>query len=200
MSVDQADTKPCAATPTESPAGKHPADGLGAQLINDVRYRIEDLLDEYRNALNGCVDGLTEEEARLRLVSSKTTLLGLLKHATYLEGFYFDRAISGRSFTEIGIASTPDRSFTLARADTISSVQQEHRRRCEASRTTTASLAFDATVHRDRVRSVWAIQLQMLRELAQHAGHADILREQVLAGRPDSPTIHRHPPERLDNV
>jgi hypothetical protein len=29
-------------------------------------------------------------------------------------------------------------------------------------------------------RPVWALQLQVLRELAQHAGHADILREQIL--------------------
>jgi hypothetical protein len=33
-------------------------------------------------------------------------------------------------------------------------------------------------------RPVWALQLQVLRELAQHAGHADILREQILANRP----------------
>jgi uncharacterized protein DUF664 len=30
---------------------------------------------------------------------------------------------------------------------------------------------------------VWAIYLQVLRELAQHAGHADLLREQLLAGQ-----------------
>nr|WP_240319837.1 DUF664 domain-containing protein [Rhodococcus jostii] len=29
-------------------------------------------------------------------------------------------------------------------------------------------------------RSVWVLYLQALRELAQHAGHADILREQIL--------------------
>ncbi len=162
--------------PEHGPTG--PAAGL-----NNVRHRIEELLDEYRAALRGCVDGLTEDEVRLRLVSSKTTLLGLLKHATYLEGFYFDRAITGRSFKDIGIASTPDRSFTLTKADTISSVQQGHERRCEASRIAMAELGFEATVHGDRVRSVWAIALQMLRELAQHAGHADILREQILALR-----------------
>lgn len=151
--------------------------------LEAVRHRIEELLEEYRAALSGCVDGLTDQEARLQLVPSKTTLLGLLKHATYLEGFYFDRAITGRSFTEIGIASTPDRSFTLTKSDTISSVQQAYQRRCEASRTATAELAFDAVVDGDRPRSLWAIHLQMLRELAHHTGHADILREQVLARR-----------------
>ncbi|GLZ51985.1 DUF664 domain-containing protein [Actinomycetospora sp. NBRC 106378] len=36
----------------------------------------------------------------------------------------------------------------------------------------------------DRGRTVRGIHLQVLRELAQHQGHADILREQVLAARP----------------
>lgn len=152
-----------------------------AELVNEVRDRIEDLLDQYRAALNGCVDGLTDEQARLNLVSSKTTLLGLLKHATYLEGFYFDRAITGRPFREIGIASTPDRSFTLTKADTITSLQEAHHRQCEASRTMITELELHDTVDGDKPRSVWAIQLQMLRELAQHTGHADILREQILA-------------------
>ncbi len=113
---------------------EHAPTDRAAKVSNEMRQRIEELLDEYRAALGACVDGLTEDEARLGLVSSKTTLLGLLKHATYLEGLSFDRAITGRSFKDIGIASTPSRSFTLTKADTISSVQQAHRRQCEASR------------------------------------------------------------------
>jgi hypothetical protein len=42
----------------------------------DLRHRLDELLDGYRASLHGCLDGLTEEEARLRLVPSKTTLLG----------------------------------------------------------------------------------------------------------------------------
>jgi hypothetical protein len=129
------------------------------------------------------VDGLSEDEARLRLVPSDTTLLGLLKHVTFVEGVWFDQAVTGRSYTEIGIASTPGRSFTLSESDTIASVQDAHRRRCEVSRRAMADLALDATVDGRGARSVWAVQLQVLRELAQHAGHADILREQILARR-----------------
>lgn len=33
-------------------------------------------------------------------------------------------------------------------------------------------------------RPVWALQVRVLRELTQHAGHAEILREQILATRP----------------
>ena len=32
-------------------------------------------------------------------------------------------------------------------------------------------------------RTVWALYLQVLRELAHHSGHGDILREQVMAAR-----------------
>src|SRR6478735_4524412 len=102
----------------------------------DLRGRVGELIDEYRASLHGCVDGLSEDEARLRLVPSATTLLGLLKHVTYVEGVWFDQAISGRSYAEIGIASTPSGSFALAKSDTIASVQEAHRRRCEASRAT----------------------------------------------------------------
>ena len=89
----------------------------------DLRGRVEELLDEYRASLHACLNGLTEDEARLRLVPSKTTLLGLLKHVTYVEGVWFDQAVTGRSYTEIGIASTPDRSFTLTKSDTIAAIQ-----------------------------------------------------------------------------
>lgn len=149
----------------------------------DLRQRLAELLDEYRAALHDSLDGLTEAEARLRLVPSKTTLLGLLKHVTYVEGVWFDQAISGRSYEEIGIPGTPDRSFTLKEADTIASIQEAHRSRCEMSRRMLAELTLDTIVDGRGDHSVWALQLQVLRELAQHAGHGDILREQVLARR-----------------
>jgi Protein of unknown function (DUF664) len=151
----------------------------------DLRARVDELVDEYRASLHDSLDGLTEEEARLRLVASKTTLLGLVKHVTYVEGVWFDQAISGRSYADIGIPTTPDRSFTLTKKDTIASVQTSYRRRCERSRRTMAALELDVVVDGRGQRPVWALQLQVLRELAQHAGHADILRDQILDRRGD---------------
>ena len=112
---------------------------------------------------------------------SKTTLLGLLKHVTYVEGVWFDQAVTGRSYRQIGIASTPDRSFTLSRSDTIASIREAHQARCVASRQTMARLALHDVVDGRGDRPVWALYVQVLRELAQHAGHADIVREQLLA-------------------
>lgn len=151
----------------------------------DLRGRLDELLDEYRAALHDSLAGLTDDEARLRLVPSKTTLLGLVKHVTYVEGVWFDQAVSGRTYRELGIASTPDRSFTLTKADTIESIQQAHRARGDSSRATMADLALDATVDGRGDHPVWALYVQVLRELAQHAGHADILREQIMARRAD---------------
>ena len=107
----------------------------------------------------------------------------MLKHVTYVEGVWFDQAVTGRSYAEIGIATTPDRSFTLDKTDTIASIQKAHQERCEASRRTMTDLTLDAVVDGRGDRPVWALQLQVLRELAHHAGHADILREQILAQR-----------------
>jgi len=153
-------------------------------VINEPeRVQFEFVLDEHRAALNECLDGLTEEQARRQLVPSRTTLLGLVKHATFVEQVWFDEAFTGRPRSEIGIPATPDESFILADGDTIDSVRAAHREACAASRAAAAPLSLDAVVTGNRRGPVplrW-VYLHMLRELAQHCGHADILREQILA-------------------
>lgn len=114
---------------------------------------------------------------------SRTTLLGLVKHAIFVEKVWFDEAITCRSRREIGIPATPDESFILSRDDTIASVRQGHREAFESSRRAASALELDDLVygnHRGPIPLRW-VYLHMLRELAQHCGHADILREQILA-------------------
>jgi hypothetical protein len=50
-----------------------------------AQAQFEAFLDEHRRALDGCLQGLTEEQVRRSLVPSRTTLLGLVKHATFVE-------------------------------------------------------------------------------------------------------------------
>ena len=162
---------------------------LPATFAEDVinqpaRAQFEAFLDEHRGALNRCLDGLTEEQARRSLVPSATTLLGLVKHATFVEKVWFDEAVTCRSRAEIGIPEISDESFTLHDDDTIASVRQAHREACESSRRATSSLGLDDWVYgyrRGPLPLRW-MYLHVLRELAQHCGHADILREQVLSG------------------
>jgi uncharacterized protein DUF664 len=147
-----------------------------------MRAQFEAFLDEHRRQLNSCLDGVTEEQARRSLVPSRTTLLGLVKHATFVEKVWFDEAVTCRSRAEIGIPATPDESFILHDNDTIATVQQAHREACESSRRATSSLGLDDILRGNRRGPLplrW-VYLHMLRELAQHCGHADILREQLL--------------------
>ncbi len=113
------------------------------------------------------------------MVPSRTTLLGLVKHATFVEQVWFDGAITCRSRAEIGIPATPDESFILEDEDTIATVQEAHRDACESSPRATSSLGRDDLVRGNRRGPLplrW-VYLQVLRELAQHCGHADIPRE-----------------------
>ncbi|QOT21757.1 DinB family protein [Paenarthrobacter sp. YJN-D] len=147
----------------------------------DIRTQFEAFLDEHRRALTASLDGLTEEQARRRLVPSRTTLLGLVKHATFVEKVWFDEAITCRSRADIGIPATPDESFILGADDTIASIQEAYSVACEASRKATSDLGLDDLLPGNRRGPLplrW-VYLHMLRELAQHCGHADILREQV---------------------
>ncbi|SDT57170.1 DinB family protein [Actinoplanes derwentensis] len=148
-----------------------------------LREQWEVFLDDHRAALGDCLDGLTEEQARRRLVPSKTTLLGLVKHVTFVEKVWFDEAITGRSRSEIGIPAAPDESFDLTADDTVDSVRTAYLDACAASRAATAGIALDDVITGNRRGPLplhW-VYLHVLREMAQHCGHAEILREQVLA-------------------
>lgn len=160
-----------------------PAAAFAENAIHEsARAQFEAFIDDHRNMLDACLDGLTEEQARRRLVPSRTTLLGLVKHAIFVEKVWFDEAITCRSRAEIGIPATPDESFILTDEDTIASVRQAHREACEAARQATSTLKLDDVLRGNRRGPLplhW-VYLHVLRELAHHCGHADILREQIL--------------------
>jgi hypothetical protein len=162
----------------------HPARPPVEDVIDQpAKAQFEAFLDEHRAALSACLEGLTEEQARRALVPSRTTLLGLVKHAIFVERVWFDEAVTCRSRAEIGIPAGPDESFVLGDRDTIDNVRQSHQQACESSRRVVAHLGLDDVVRGNRRGPLplrW-VYLHVLRELAQHCGHADILREQILA-------------------
>lgn len=152
--------------------------------LDDERTQLDVFVEEYRSALEATLDGLTEEQARRRLVSSATTLLGLLKHVTWMQRIWFEECVGGTPRRELGLVQTPDESFRLAADDTVASVTTAHREACARARAVVAGLPLDAVVtgHRAGPRTLRWVYLQVLRELAHHCGHADILREQIRAG------------------
>jgi hypothetical protein len=83
----------------------------------------------------------------------------------------------------MGLPPTAADAFILGGDDTIESVRQAHAAACEASRQATAGLGLDDTLPGHWLGPLplrW-VYLQVLRELAQHCGHANILREQILS-------------------
>ena len=153
-------------------------------LSDDERTQLDAFVEEYRSALEATLGCLTEEQARRRLVSSATTLLGLLKHVTWMQRVWFEECVGGKSRRELGLVESVDESFQLTDDDTIASVTAAYRQACKTARAAVVDLPLDAVVtgHRAGPRTLRWVYLQVLRELAHHCGHADILREQLLAG------------------
>ena len=152
--------------------------------LADDRTQFDAFVEEYRGAIEATLDGLTEEQARRRLVPSATTVLGLLKHVTWMQRVWFEECVGGTSRQKLGLVQSPDESFRLTDDDTVASVTAAHRAACATARATVADLSLDVVVtgHRSGPRTLRWVYLQVLRELAHHCGHADILREQILAG------------------
>jgi hypothetical protein len=161
-----------------------------AVLTAGEREQLESFLHDQRVEVAHLLDGLTEEQGRRRLVPSLTTLLGLVKHAAFVERVWFDVAFGRRTRTELGLPDAAEDSFVLADDDTVESVTETYRQAWGASVQVAADHGLDDLALHNRRGPVslrW-IYLHMVRELARHAGHGDILREEVLAadGRPSA--------------
>jgi hypothetical protein len=154
-----------------------------ATLTGSEREQIESFLHDNRVEIVGLLDGLTEEQARVRLVPSLTTLLGLVKHAAFAERVWFDVALGGRTRAEVGLPETADESFILTDGDTVESVLAQYRQAwANADEIASAYSLDDLAMHNRRgPLSLRWIYMHMIEELARHAGHGDILREQILA-------------------
>lgn len=146
------------------------------------RDTLEGFLEYHRRVLSGKLRGLTEEDARRRLVPSLTTLLGLVSHAAAVERNWFQHHLGGKPREEItGNARGDTPSWDVGADKTIAEVIAEFRDACATSRQIAAGFELDDTVPHDelgRVSLRW-IYLHIIREHARHIGHADILREQI---------------------
>ncbi|GAB3713175.1 DinB family protein [Nocardiopsis nanhaiensis] len=131
-------------------------------------------LDYLRTSIAAKVDGAPEPHVRTAGVPSGTNLLGLLNHLTYVE-----RA----TFLGDGATDWPA-TFQAAPTDSAADVVARYRDAVErANRVLDECADPGAPVPRPRTGrpapSVrWALA-HMIEETGRHAGHADILREQI---------------------
>ncbi|MGI8696361.1 MAG: DinB family protein [Mycobacteriales bacterium] len=146
----------------------------------DERTTLAAFLDLYRGIVAKKVAGLADADARRRLVSSPTTVGGIVKHLRWVEFGWFSQLLGQRSGDNLR-AHDRASEFRFEPDETLAGLLADYAAECERSRAVAATHSLDAAApHRrlGRVSLRW-IYVHMIEETARHAGHLDILREQI---------------------
>ena len=164
---------------TAEPAGPPlaPDELVGASGEREV---LETFLDMYREIIKRKLAGLPDAQLGQRLVPSRTTLAGLVRHLTAVEQEWFQLVLAQRPAAETG-ARPDDDDWAVAAGETASSLIAAYDRACQASRQVASGLGLDDAAPHPRLGQVslrW-VYVHLIEETARHAGHADILREQT---------------------
>lgn len=144
------------------------------------RPMLEVWLDTYRATVVDKITGLSEEDIRRRLVPSLTTVGGVVKHLRWVETGWFEYLLGARS-GDNRRAHPRDWEFTVQPDDTADSLIAGYRAACARSRAVAKGFALDDVVPHHEMGSVsvrW-VYVHLIEETARHAGHLDILREQL---------------------
>ena len=175
-----------------------PSSSLGRDVPNLIRVEtfvageramLESMLDVQREEVARFLSEVDDTAARVRLVPSLTTLLGLVKHATFVEMVWFHSRVAGVPRAELGLPDTVDESFVLEPEDTVDSVLGAFLAACDHSREIAAAHNLDEQFPWNQGPvSLRFIYGHMIAELARHAGHGDILVEQLKAGAASATT------------
>ncbi|MGW3039509.1 DinB family protein [Kitasatospora sp. NPDC001159] len=146
----------------------------------DERTTLLAFLDYLREAVIGKVDGVCDEDARRPGVASGTSLLWLVRHLTVVELNWFEWAYAG-------LGEEPLETDTVALDGAVLADAVAAYRDAVARSNAVAAAAPD--LDRPGVRSLrpdaaegpslrWVL-VHMIEETGRHAGHADIIREQL---------------------
>ena len=139
-------------------------------------------LEQLRAALDGLragvmkkLSGLSEADARRSTVDSGTNIAGLVQHLTFAESLWFEEIVAGRR------VSRGKRSMHVDPAVTLKILRADYRAACETSDQIIAGIGdADAPVTRNgKTHDLRWVLLGVIEETARHAGHADIIREQL---------------------
>ncbi|MEU5389326.1 MULTISPECIES: DinB family protein [Kitasatospora] len=160
--------------------------------ITDLTGERADLLaalDKQRGFLRYTVRGLTDEQARQRTTVSELTLGGLVKHVAGVEERWLRFAVGGAEAMHAeGAPHDADswaEQFRMLDGETLDVLLERYRAVAEHTDNLVATLDLDSEqalpaapwFEPGAVWSVRRVLLHVVAETAQHAGHADILRE-----------------------
>ena len=156
--------------------------------MNDdaAKANLYDYLKHEREAVLSKLDGLAEYDIRRPLTVTGTNLLGLVKHLATWEARYLGE-VFGRPFPEPlprwDIEAERLADMWATEQESRSDVVERYRRVWEHSDATVAALALDAPGRvawwEDAEVPLFNVLVHLLAETSRHAGHADILREEL---------------------
>jgi hypothetical protein len=137
--------------------------------------RLRAALDGLRAGVLKKIAGLSDADARRSTVDSGTNLAGLVQHLTFVESMWFEEIVAGRE------PSRGRRSMQVDRSVSVRALRADYRAACTVSNQIIEAVgAADAPVTRNgKTRDLRWVLLSVIEETARHAGHADIIREQV---------------------
>jgi uncharacterized damage-inducible protein DinB len=144
------------------------------------RATLESFLDDYRDIVVRKVADLSDADARRRLVSSPTTVGGLIKHLRWAEYGWFDQLLQERT-NDNRRAHERAWEFEFLSGESLPTLIAEYQTQCEESRRIAARYALEHAVPHCRLGTVslrW-IYVHLIEETARHTGQLDILREQL---------------------
>jgi hypothetical protein len=143
-------------------------------IAADEKTTLRGFLDYLRYSVATKVDGAPEPQVRTPGVPSGTSLLGLLKHLTAVERFYFlgEDVRSWAATMKPAAADTVDDALARYRTATAQA-NEVIERHADLN-----DLAPQAPGRRSAPTMRWVL-VHMIEETARHAGHMDILREQI---------------------
>ena len=156
----------------------------GAPVAGDEKAVLEGMLDHYRALLLEICSGLSDEDLRRPMVPSGTSLLGIVKHLSFVERGWFQEHITNEPMElPFDPETDPDGDWRIEDHETTEQILDMYRASCEKSREVLAAVTPDDVVDRlPRRRADYKVRwilAHMLEETARHAGHADILREMI---------------------
>jgi hypothetical protein len=162
-------------------------------MTTDDRERADllETLDKHRGFLRQTVQGLTDEQAAQRTTISELCLGGLIKHVAEVEASWADFIVNGpvamSSFDEAAMEAHAA-GFRMLADDTLASVLDRYGEVARHTDELVATLpSLDASHPLPEAPWFepgprWSARrafLHIVAETAQHAGHADIIRESL---------------------
>jgi uncharacterized damage-inducible protein DinB len=158
----------------------------------DEKADLLEALGRQRFFLRNTLRGLTDEQARTRSTVSELTLGGLIKHVTLVESRWANFILEGPdamppATTEETLAAWMA-AFRMVDSDTVDSLLAAYAAVAERTDDLVRSLD-DLAASQPLPKAPWhepgsrwsarRVVMHLIAETAQHAGHADIIRESI---------------------